>query len=168
METEKLYERGLALEQAGKLAEAIECYRRIILTMTSQLESNKKSELELQRVMQLHQMQVSVILERYKILPQRSTLSAALIGLITFNGDFIKIQWLSLLAFIIMLLLIPFSIALLLYQLERDVEHIDTQIKRSFLDTPDVSGHTNPMGPLLWILWLFFFVSITFLIISFV
>lgn len=162
----ELFEKALELKKDGKLAEALNIYEKNIFVLFGQLESNRKSELELQRLLSLNELLGSVILERYKVLPLISTLSAALTGFIILNSQSVQIKWLALAAFIIMLLLMPLSVALLLHRLEQDAAHIANKMKESFTENRPESSPTgidaNP-----WILWLFFFMAIVFLIISF-
>ena len=108
-----------------------------------------------------------VILERYKILPLISTLSAALVGLIMQGTDFVKIKSLALISFIVLLILIPLSVFGILYQLERDAERLKKKIENILEPEKSSPETSNLMSVFPWIVYIFFVIAITLFILSF-
>lgn len=108
-----------------------------------------------------------VIIERYRVLPLISTLSAALVGLTIQSTELIKIQTLALISFIILLLLIPLSVFTTLYQLGRDVENLADRIKNISQPTGNQMGNTSFISIFPWILFFLFSIAIILMILSF-
>ena len=109
----------------------------------------------------------AIILERYKILPLISTLSAALVGLVIQGTDFIKIRSLAFISFITLLILIPLSVFGILYQLGRDAENLGEKIENILEPRKPSVRASNFMGIFPWVVYVFFLISIILIILSF-
>lgn len=108
-----------------------------------------------------------VILERYKILPFISTLSAALVGLVIQGTDFVKIKSIAFISFVFLLILIPISVFGILYQLGRDAEHLAGKIENILQPTKPPREMSNFMNIFPWIIYVLFLISIVLFVLSF-
>lgn len=110
----------------------------------------------------------TVIIERYKILPLISTLSAVLIGLIIQGTDFVKIKNVAFISFIILLTLIPLSVFGILYQLGRDTERLSKKIEDILSKTKKLPAtESNFISIFPWIIYVLFLIAIILFILSF-
>lgn len=109
----------------------------------------------------------AVILERYKVLPLISTLSAVLVGLIIQGTDLVKIKILAFISFVILLVLIPLSVFGILYQLERDIKNLANKIENILQTANSPANTSNFISIFPWIVYSFFLVAIILVILSF-
>ena len=124
-------------------------------------------QMNLERLRNYSGAMYSAIIERYRVLPLISTLSAALVSLTIQSTELIKIQSLAFIAFVILLLLIPLSVFATLYQSGRDIESLADRIKNILQPTGNQTGNTNFIGTFTWFLFFLFSVAIILMILSF-
>ncbi len=124
-------------------------------------------QMNLERLRNYKDALYAVIIERYKILPLISTLSAALVGLIIQGTDFVKIKIVAFISFIALLILIPISVFGILYQLGRDAEHLAEKIENILQQTKSPRGTSGFMSIFPWIVYVLFLISIVLFILSF-
>lgn len=93
------------------------------------MHENNIRQMNLERVKNYGNALYIVANERYKILPLISTVSAALIGLLIQGNILIKHRELAFIALIILLLLIPISIFVNLFQLDQTNVYLQKKLK---------------------------------------
>jgi len=132
------------------------------------MTEEEQRQMNLERLRNYKDALYAVILERYKILPLISTLSAALVGLVIQGTDFVKIKSIAFISFIILLVLIPLSMFGILYQLGRDAEHLTEKIEGILLESKKSSVKAlNFISIFPWIVYVLFLVAIILFILSF-
>lgn len=124
-------------------------------------------QMNLERLRNYSNALYTVIIERYKILPLISTLSAALVGLVVQGTDFVKIKSLAFISFVTLLLLIPISVFGILYQLGRDAEYLAEKIENILQPTKAHGGSSDFMSIFPWIVYVLFLIAIILFILSF-
>ena len=124
-------------------------------------------QMNLERLRNYSNALYTVIIERYKILPLISTLSAALVGLVIQGTDFVKIKSLAFISFIALLILIPLSVFGILYQLGRDAEHLAEKIENILQPTKSSGNTSGFMSIFPWIVYVVFLTAIILFILSF-
>ena len=107
------------------------------------------------------------IIERYKVLPLISTLSAALVGLAMQSTTLVKTADLATIALFMLIALIPISVFGILYQLGRDVEHLAEKIETILEPTRSSVKTSNFISIFPWIVYVLFLIAIVLFILSF-
>lgn len=108
-----------------------------------------------------------VIIERYKVLPLISTLSAALVGLSIQSTTLVKTADLALIALLMLIALIPISVFGILYQLGRDAEVLATRIKNLPNGLTQEQSTPSFMGIFPWVVYVIFLGAIILFLLSF-
>lgn len=108
-----------------------------------------------------------VIVERYKVLPLISTLSAALVSLALQGTTLVKTTDLAIIALFMLIALIPVSLFGILYQLGRDAEVLATRIKNIPNETMQEQSTSGFMRIFPWIVYVIFLVAIILVLLSF-
>jgi len=108
-----------------------------------------------------------VILERYRILPLISTLSAAFVGLVIQNTTLVKTADLAFIALCILIALIPISIFGILYQLGRDAEILTIRIRNIHNEVKQGQDTSSFMGIFPWVVYVIFLIAIILVLLSF-
>jgi len=126
-----------------------------------------EQEMDLERLKNYSNALYLVIIERYKVLPLISTLSAALVGLAIQNTNIIKTGDLATIALFILIALIPISVFGILYQLERDIEHLAEKIETISEQTRYPIKTSNFISIFPWIIYVLFLIAIIIFILSF-
>lgn len=129
--------------------------------------NENKQQTNIERLKNYSDALYRVILERYKILLQISTLSVALVGLVTQATNLVKVKNLALISFIILLALIPLSVFGILYQLGCDAKILSERIESISQPTKNQTETNNFMNIFPWIIFFFFSISIVLVILSF-
>jgi len=124
-------------------------------------------QMNLERLKNYKDVLYAAILERYKILPLISTLSAALVGLVIQGTDFVKIKSLAFISFVTLLILIPLSVFGILYQLGRDIENLAEKIENILEPRKPSTKTSNFMSIFPWIIYVLFLIAIILIILSF-
>lgn len=127
----------------------------------------EEKQMQLKRIENYSHALYLVVIERYKVLPLISTLSAALVGLVIQNTELIKIRSLALISLIILLILIPLSVFAILYQLESDIKNIADRIENVSQPGKNPITNTNFISIFPWIIFFFFSIAIILAILSF-
>ena len=94
------------------------------------MDKKDKREMNLKRLEIFHQSLRDAVLERYKLLPHISALSATLLVVATFNEKLLPLTSYVRILMIILLALIPVSLIGYIWELKRAEEHSSENIKR--------------------------------------
>ena len=131
------------------------------------MNENEQRQMNLERSKNYSHALYSAIIERYKILPLISTLSAALVGLVIQGTDLVKINILAFISFITLLILIPLSVFGILYQLGDDIKSLADKIDNILQPTKLSVKTSSLMSILPWVVYVLFLMAIILFILSF-
>lgn len=130
------------------------------------MNDDKIQKMNVERLQNYSDALYKVIFERYKIFPQISTLSSALIVLVMQATDLVKTKSLALVSLIILLSLIPISLFSILSQLGENANVLSERIENILQSSINSSKINNFWGFSPWIIFFFFPVAIILIILS--
>lgn len=126
-----------------------------------------EDSLKLERIRNYANALYQVVLERYRILPLISTLSAAFVGLAMQNTALVKTSDLAFIALCILISLIPISIFGILYQLDRDSELLEKKIISISSGVKPEESTSTLIKTFPWIIYVIFLIAIILILLSF-
>ena len=131
------------------------------------MDEKDKREMNLKRLEIFHQSLRDAVLERYKLLPHISALSATLLVVATFNEKLLPLTGCVRILLIILLALIPISLIGYVLELKHAEEHSSENIKR-IGDGQDTiqQGRNSLTAHLPWFVTAVISVVIIFIILS--
>lgn len=127
------------------------------------MTDDETRQMNLERLRNYSHALYAVIIERYKILPLISTLSAAVVGLIIQSATLVKTADLAFIALFMLIALIPISVFGILYQSGHDIEALATKIK----NLPDGTNRERDASDFMGICYVIFLIAIILLLLSF-
>lgn len=131
------------------------------------MSENDERQMNLERIKNYASALYIAVVERYKILPLISTISATLVGLLIQSNMLIKTRYLSFISLIILLLLIPISMFTLLYQLDQDRRALTDRITNILNPEPNNNIKDGAAGWFLYFLFGMFSLAIILIVLSF-